>query len=127
MNINLTHILLAIIDLIVVIITYRLVPWIKARTTNEQQAYIRALVKAGVYAAEQIYRTEGMGTKKMEYVRTFLRAHGYDVNVTEIEAAVSEYINKPADAVVVPLEIDEDAFAKAVYKPPKPEVETPAE
>lgn len=100
MNINLTHILLAVIDLIAVIITYRLVPWIKARTTNEQQAYIRALVKAGVYAAEQIYQTEGMGHKKMEYVKTFLRAHGYDVNVTEIEAAVSEYINKPVDGVV---------------------------
>lgn len=122
MNINLTHILLAIIDLIAVIITYRLVPWIKARTTNEQQAYIRALVKAGVYAAEQIYRTEGMGTKKMEYVRTFLRAHGYDVNITEIEAAVSEYINKPVDGMVyaaVPLPEES--------KPPESEVETPAE
>lgn len=123
MNINLTHILLAIIDLIAVIITYRLVPWIKARTTNEQQAYIRALVKAGVYAAEQIYQTEGMGTKKMEYVRTFLRAHGYDVNVTEIEAAVSEYINKPADAVVVPMELDNELIAKTVYKPPEKQEE----
>lgn len=123
MNINLTHILLAVIDLIAVIITYRLIPWIKARTTNEQQAYIRALVKAGVYAAEQIYQTEGMGTKKMEYVKTFLRAHGYDINVTEIEAAVSEYINKPADAVVVPMEIDSEAFAKTVYKPPEEQEE----
>lgn len=112
MNINLTHILLAIIDLIAVIITYRLVPWIKARTTNEQQAYIRALVKAGVYAAEQIYQTEGMGTKKMEYVKAFLRAHGYDINVTEIEAAVSEYINHPPESnmyVAVPLSEESEA------------------
>jgi len=112
MNINLTHILLAIIDLIAVIITYRLIPWIKARTTNEQQAYIRALVKAGVYAAEQIYQTEGMGTKKMEYVKAFLRAHGYDINVTEIEAAVSEYINHPPESnmyVAVPLSEESEA------------------
>lgn len=101
MNINLTHILLAIIELIAVVITYRLIPWIKAKTTNEQQAYIRALVKAGVYAAEQIYRTDGMGTKKMEYVKAFLRQHGYDVNVTEIEAAVSEYINTPANSMLL--------------------------
>ena len=95
MNINLTHITLAIIDLIAVIVTYRLIPWIKAKTTNEQQVYIRALIKAGVYAAEQIYKADGMGTKKMEYVKAFLNSHGYDVNVTEIEAAVSEYINNP--------------------------------
>ena len=95
MNINITHITLAIIDLIAVIVTYRLIPWIKAKTTNEQQVYIRALVKAGVYAAEQIYQADGMGRKKMEYVKAFLNAHGYDVNVTEIEAAVSEYINHP--------------------------------
>lgn len=111
MNINLTHILLAIIELIAVVITYRLIPWIKAKTTNEQQAYIRALVKAGVYAAEQIYRTDGMGTKKMEYVKAFLRQHGYDVNVTEIEAAVSEYINTPANSMLlaqVPVEQTEN-------------------
>ena len=101
MNINLTHILLAIIELIAVVITYRLVPWIKAKTTNEQQAYIRALVKAGVFAAEQIYQTEGMGHKKMEYVKAFLQAHGFDVDVTEIEAAVSEYINTPANSMLL--------------------------
>ena len=95
MNINLTQILLAIIDLIAVIITYRLIPWIKARTTNEQQAYIRALVKAGVYAAEQIYKADGMGEKKMQFVREYLRGQGFDINTTEIEAAVSQYINTP--------------------------------
>jgi len=100
MNIDLTTIINAIIGLLAALVTYRLIPWIKAKTTNEQQAYIRALVKAGVYAAEQIYNTDGMGTKKMEYVRSYLRSHGYDINVTEIEAAVSEYINKPVDGVV---------------------------
>ena len=93
--IDLTGIVNAIIALLAALITYRLVPWIKAKTTNEQQVYIRALVKAGVYAAEQVYQAEGMGAEKMEYVRTFLQSHGFDVNVTEIEAAVSEYINPP--------------------------------
>ena len=76
---------------------------IKARTTNEQQAYIRALVKAGVYAAEQIYQTEGMGRKKMEYVKAFLQQNGYDINITEIEAAVAEYINNPPIVYNMPL------------------------
>lgn len=96
MNIDLTTIINAIIALLAAIVTYRVIPWIKAKTTNEQQAYIRALVKAGVFAAEQIYNTEGMGRKKMEYVKGWLQAHGLDIDVAEIEAAVSEYINPPA-------------------------------
>lgn len=100
MNIDLTTIINAILGLLAALVTYRLIPWIKAKTTNEQQAYIRALVKAGVYAAEQIYKTEGMGRQKMEYVKGWMQQHGFDVNVTEIEAAVAEYINKPVDGVV---------------------------
>lgn len=100
MNIDLTTIINAIIALMAALVTYRVVPWIKARTTNEQQAYIRALVKAGVFAAEQIYNTDGMGREKMEYVKKWLQSQGYDINVTEIEAAVSEYINPPATSVV---------------------------
>lgn len=108
MNIDLTPILQALLGLLAALITYRLIPWIKARTTNEQQAFIRALVKSGVYAAEQIYREEGMGHKKMEYVREWLRGHGYDVDVTEIEAAVSEYINPPTTIITADIPPDEE-------------------
>ena len=100
MNIDLTTIINAIIALLAALVTYRLIPWIKAKTTNEQQAYIRALVKAGVFAAEQIYNTEGMGRQKMEYVKKWLQGHGLDIDVAEIEAAVSEYINKSVDGVL---------------------------
>ena len=100
MNIDLTTIINAIIALLAALVTYRVIPWIKAQTTNEQQAYIRALVKAGVFAAEQIYNADGMGREKMDYVKKFLQGHGYDINVTEIEAAVSEYINHAAIPVV---------------------------
>ena len=34
MNINLTPILEALIGLLAALITYRLIPWIRARTTN---------------------------------------------------------------------------------------------
>lgn len=111
MNIDLTTIINAIIALLAAVVTYRVIPWIKAKTTNEQQAYIRALVKAGVYAAEQIYKTEGMGRKKLEYVKTWMQAHGYDIDVTEIEAAVSEYINRPGEGVLyaeVPIDPPEE-------------------
>ena len=111
MNIDLTPIFQAIIALLAALVTYRVIPWIKARTSNEQQIYMRALVKAGVYAAEQIYSADGMGTQKMEYVKKWMQMHGFDIDVTEIEAAVSEYINRPVDGVVyaqVPIDQPEE-------------------
>ena len=95
MNIDLTTIINAVIALLAALVTYRVIPWLKAKTNAEQQAYIRALVKAGVFAAEQIYKDHGMGRQKMEYVKNFLHGYGFDINVTEIEAAVAEYINFP--------------------------------
>jgi hypothetical protein len=47
----------------------------------------------------------------MEYVKKWLQMHGYDIDVTEIEAAVSEYINRPVDGMVyaeVPIDPPEE-------------------
>jgi len=92
-NINLTPIIQAIIALLAALITYRLVPWIRARTTQTQQANIRAAVKVLVFAAEQLYGA-GKGAEKLAYVQEKLRENGFDVNVSEIEAAVGEFINR---------------------------------
>ena len=32
--------------------TYRLIPWIKAKTTNEQQIYLRAIIKDEAHLRE---------------------------------------------------------------------------
>lgn len=90
--IDLTPIIQAVIALLASLITYKLIPWIKARTTNEQQSMLRATVKTLVYAAEQIYGA-GKGSEKMDYVAAQLAAKGYTVDRMEIEAAVGEYIN----------------------------------
>lgn len=90
--IDLTPIINAIIALIAAIIAHKVIPWIKARTTNEQQAMMRATVKTLVFAAEQIYGA-GHGGHKLEYVCEMLHNKGYDVDRYEIEAAVGEYIN----------------------------------
>lgn len=92
-NINLTSIIEALLGFIAALIAYRVIPWIKAKTNNEQQAYITGLIKAAVFAAEQIYSANGMGAKKMEFVRQYLAGKGFDVDTTAIEAVVSEYIN----------------------------------
>ena len=90
--IDLTPIINAIIALLGAIITVKVIPWIKAKTTNEQQATLKAVVKTLVFAAEQMYGA-GHGSEKLEFVCERLRLSGYDVDKVEIEAAVGEYIN----------------------------------
>lgn len=90
--IDLTPIFEAIIGLLAAIITCKVIPWIKARTTAEQQTMLRATIRTLVYAAEQIYGA-GKGKEKMDYVAAQLAAKGFTVDRAEIEAAVGEYIN----------------------------------
>lgn len=89
MNIDLTPVLQAIIALLAAIVTYKIVPWIKSRTDAQQQANIQAMVRIGVYAAEQIYGA-GKGAQKMEHVKKWLESQGFTVDIEAIEAAVGE-------------------------------------
>lgn len=98
--IDLTPLFQALITLLGAIITYKLIPWIKARTTNEQQNMLRATIRTLVYAAEQIYGA-GKGREKLDYVVAQLAAKGYTVDRAEIEAAVGEHINAWPEIKVV--------------------------
>lgn len=91
MNIDLTPIIQAVIALIAAIITAKVIPWIKAKTTNEQQQFISATIKTLVFAAEQIYGS-GFGAEKMEYVMMALKTRGFNVDKEEVEAAVKEHL-----------------------------------
>ena len=90
--IDLTPIINAVIALIAAIISVKVIPWIKAKTTNEQQALLKATVKTLVFAAEQIYGA-GKGEDKLDFVVEQLEKQGFTANRIEIEAAVGEYIN----------------------------------
>lgn len=94
--IDLTTIINAIIALIAAIITYKVIPWIKAKTTNEQQTMLEATVRTLVFAAEQIYGA-GNGYEKMKYVSEKLKEKGFKVDVDAIEAAVYDYLNGPKE------------------------------
>ena len=102
-SINLTPILQAVIGLLAALITYRLIPWIKARTTTEQQAQLRAAVRIAVFAAEQIFG-DGRGAEKMDYALNWLREQGYEIDSRDIEAAVAEYLNFLVPAAEVTVE-----------------------
>lgn len=87
--IDLTPILQAVIALLAALVTYKLIPWIKAKTTAEQQALLSAAVKTLVYAAEQIYGA-GKGEEKLKYVIDELNKRGFSVDRASIEAEVQK-------------------------------------
>lgn len=89
MNIDLTPIIQAVIALIAALITSKLIPWIKAKTTNEQQAMLHAAARTLVFAAEQIYGA-GKGKEKLDYVIRELEKQGFTADRNIVEAAVRE-------------------------------------
>ena len=103
MNINLTPIVEAVIALLAALITYKLIPWIKSKTTAQQQANMTAVIKMLVFAAEQIYGANS-GAEKLQYVKERLIERGYDIDLPAIESAVAQYIN----FVPVHLELEQE-------------------
>lgn len=107
MDINLTPIFQAILALIAALVTYKLIPWIKSKTTAAQQANLEAVTKMLVFAAEQIYGASH-GAEKLRYVEGKLRERGYTVDTAAIEAAVGEYLNYVQTGEMVVSEAGED-------------------
>ena len=91
MNIDLTAIIQAIIALCAALITYKLIPWIKNKTTEQQQHNFAAAVKVAVYAAEQIFGS-GNGQEKYSYVLTFLANSGFTVDTDAIKATIENAV-----------------------------------
>lgn len=89
MNINLTPIFQALIALLAALITYKVIPWIKSKTTQSQRADLVAAAKIAVYAAEQIYgRDKEANDKKLEYAIDRLRDAGFDLDGLALREAI---------------------------------------
>lgn len=103
--IDLTPVIQAIIALLAAIVTYKIIPWIKAKTSNEQQTLLEAAVRTLVFAAEQIYGA-GNGREKMQYVVEKLKEKGFTASVDDIEAAVYNYLSgdKPTTGTTIETE-----------------------
>lgn len=83
-----TTIIEAVFALIAVIITSIVIPYIKSKTTKEQQAEIAAWVKIAVAAAEQIYIGSGRGPEKKAYVIEWLAARKIKVDADKLDAMI---------------------------------------
>ena len=97
--VDLTGVIQAVLALLAALVTYKLIPWIKARTTAEQQALLTATVKTLVYAAEQLYGA-GKGAEKLAWVEQELIDRGFTIDTAAIEAMVREMSATIASAPV---------------------------
>lgn len=85
---DITGIIEAIISLVGVILTIVVVPYIKTKTTAMQREKAQAWIDIGVNAAEQIFKTTGVGKKKKEYVINFLKSKGITYDEATIDALI---------------------------------------
>ena len=78
-------------------------PYIKSKTTAEQQKEINAWVKIAVSAAEQIYTGSGRGEEKKEYVINWLREHGITVDEAKLDALIEAAVYELNTNGIVPV------------------------
>ena len=102
---DITPIFEAVAALIAALITAFVIPYIKSKTTAEQQKEINAWVKIAVAAAEQIYVGSGRGEEKKAYVIDWLRSHGITVDEEKLDALIEVQIRivvSAEPAVLIP-------------------------
>lgn len=97
MNNAIYQILTLVISILGLVLTYFVVPWMQSKVSNEKMTLIKMWVQVAVAAAEQLFKTPGMGAEKKKHVIEFLKSKGITITDQEldalIEAAVYE-INK---------------------------------
>ena len=86
MTYDITPIIEAVAALICAIISAILVPYIRSKTTKEQQNEILQWVKIAVAAAEQLFTGSGRGEEKKAYVLDWLTSHGLRVDEGKLDA-----------------------------------------
>ena len=101
-NIDLTPIFQALITLIAALVSCRLIPWLKSKTTEQQQQNLVSAARIAVYAAQQLYgANKANNEKKLDYALTQLRYLGFDLDTQTLRAAIEKavYELKPATKI----------------------------
>ena len=88
MTFDITPVMEAVAALLAAVITAVVIPYIKTKTTTDQQRQINTGVQIAVSAAEQIYNGPGRGEDKKKYVVEWLRQHGVTVDADKLDAMI---------------------------------------
>lgn len=90
-KIDLTPIFQAVIALLAALITGKLIPWIKSKTSEKQFENLKAAARVAVFAAEQLYGA-AEGDKKLDYAVEKLRENGFDLDADLLREAVESAV-----------------------------------
>lgn len=94
MEITIKDICMVAVVIVSAVLTYVIVPLLKAKYGTEKQEQLLELIMKAVEAAEQIYRGSGMGATKKEYVLSFLHERGYDIEEKEIDNLIEACVHE---------------------------------
>ena len=94
MTFDITPIMEAGFTLIGALVTVFLIPYIKSKTTDAQRKEMLEWVKIAVAAAEQIYKGQGHGEEKKQYVIQWLSAHGITADYDKLDMMIEAVVNQ---------------------------------
>lgn len=100
-NIDITPVLQVVLELLGVIVTVIIVPYIRSKTSVEQQKELDAWVAIAVEAAEQIYEGVGRGEEKKAYVVKWLAERGIKVDADKLDAMIEAAVYRLQDGFIV--------------------------
>ena len=88
MEYNITPIIEAALLLLAAIFTTVVIPYIKSKTTAQQQTDIEGWVRVAVSAAEQLYKGSGRGDEKKAFVLDWLKKRHIAVDEAKLDAMI---------------------------------------
>lgn len=92
MTIDITEVIKYTILLVFAVCATFVIPYIRAKIGDEKFAELQKWVKAGVQAAEMLFKETGMGAAKKEYVIEFLKQKGYTLDAETISNLIESAV-----------------------------------
>ena len=89
---DITPILEMVISLISIVITSFVIPWLRAKTTQEQFWVLQDIARIAVNAAEVLYKGSGKGEQKLSYATTYIKEFCLAHNITFDDKSIRQAI-----------------------------------
>ncbi len=92
---DITEIIVALIGLLGIIVTSVIVPYVKSKTTEQQQETILSIAKIAVYAAQQLFTSDiDKYNYAAKYMSDMLSKAGLKADETIIKAAIESAVKQ---------------------------------
>lgn len=92
--IDLTQLAAAVLALCGVVVTIKVVPWIKSKASESTLNKVAYWARIAVEAAEQKVKNGSIDpSERFSYARKFLNKKGYDLDFDEIEALIESSVH----------------------------------